>query len=283
MKDLTKLTPVEIDTELARLWGEMDRIDSYRIEYVRRVRKGEAGDRFYAREIEENRAKVAEYGAEIAKLRIEAEPFNDEFTRRGGWHRYFLVTNGNGHVHREMHCHTCYPTTRYAWLIDLADCDEVAMIEEWGEKACTVCFPDAPTNPLYNRPSRRDREAREAREAEKRTREEAKRKKAEAAAERAAKAEAKKAKVEAEKAAGTYKLTPTERRGEAVSAISKAYYGDDYGANPDWAKVREAAEAAEAAGRAAGWKNAVARVAKAAEAEDGSWMTQLIINLSHEI
>jgi hypothetical protein len=49
----------------------------------------------------------------------------------------------------------------------LADCDEDAMVEEWGERACTVCFPAAPTNPLYNRPARIDREAQETKAAEK--------------------------------------------------------------------------------------------------------------------
>jgi hypothetical protein len=105
--------------------------------------------------------------AELAKVREETKPFTTEFTRRGGWNRYFLVSNDNGHVHREMYCHTCYPTTRYNWLIDLADCDENAMIEEWGEKACTVCFKDAPSNPNYHRPARVDRETAAAREAEK--------------------------------------------------------------------------------------------------------------------
>ena len=48
-----------------------------------------------------------------------------------------------------MDCTTCFPTTQYGWLVNLADCDEDAMIEEWGEMACTVCFPTAPTNPNY--------------------------------------------------------------------------------------------------------------------------------------
>ena len=83
------------------------------------------------------------------------------------WNRYFLVTNTNGHVHRNMGCSTCFPTTEYAWLVELADCDEDAMIIEFGEKACTVCFPDAPANPQFNGPGRRDREAQAARQAEK--------------------------------------------------------------------------------------------------------------------
>jgi hypothetical protein len=68
-----------------------------------------------------------------------------EFALRGGWSRYFLVTNTGGHVHRGMNCSTCFQTTEYAWLVDLADCDEAAMVAEYGEMACTVCFPDAPT------------------------------------------------------------------------------------------------------------------------------------------
>jgi hypothetical protein len=90
------------------------------------------------------------------------------------WNRYFLVTNSNGHVHRGTNCSTCFATTEYAWLIELADCDEDAMIDEFGEKACTVCFPDAPANPKFNGPGRRDREAQDARAAEKAEREAAK-------------------------------------------------------------------------------------------------------------
>lgn len=92
----------------------------------------------------------------------------------GCWNRYYLVTNSNGHVHRETSCRTCFRDTEYAWLIDLADCDEAAMIEEFGEKACTVCFPDAPANPHFNGPGRRDREALAARQAEKDARNDAK-------------------------------------------------------------------------------------------------------------
>ena len=66
-----------------------------------------------------------------------------------------------------MGCSTCFPTTEYAWLVELADCDEDAMIVDYGEKACTVCFPGAPANPHFNGPGRRDREALAARQAEK--------------------------------------------------------------------------------------------------------------------
>lgn len=181
MTDLTSKTPVEIDTELARIWTDLGR-SAARLNVERSVLKDldkgvrYAGGARYTREAVEFR--IEEHKAEIAKLKAEAKPFEDEYVRRGRWNRYFLVQNDNGHVHRGMDCSTCYPTTQYAWLIDLADCDEAAMIEEWGEKACTTCFPTAPTNPLYHRPARVDREAREARAAEKAAREAAKAEKA---------------------------------------------------------------------------------------------------------
>lgn len=104
-------------------------------------------------------ARQAELGLEILGLTAFYE------ARR--WNRYFLVTNANGHVHRGTNCSTCWATTEYAWLPELADCDEDEMIAEFGEKACTVCFPDAPANPHFSSPGRRDREALDARAAEK--------------------------------------------------------------------------------------------------------------------
>lgn len=96
------------------------------------------------------------------------------YADQGCWNRYFLVTNANGHVHRGMNCSTCLPTTEYAWLVELADCDEDAMVDEFGEKACTVCFPDLRTHPKIKSPGRRDREAQAARQAEKDARADAK-------------------------------------------------------------------------------------------------------------
>lgn len=175
MTNLAKLagmTPAEIDTELARLWGEKSDLEIRRRGEINTLQAIRDGVRRYSyMKPEEVEATIAKMTARIEVLTAETEPFEDEYTRRGGWLRYFLVDNTNGHVHRGMHCSTCYWDTRFSWLIDLADCDEGAMIEEWGEQACTVCFPEAPTNPFYNRPSRRDREALEARAAEKAERE----------------------------------------------------------------------------------------------------------------
>lgn len=90
---------------------------------------------------EVNRAKgsVAELdGTVLAKL-------EDEFGRRGGWPRAYLVTDG--HVHSSMHCSSCnrgeFPT-RFFWMIDYSGKTHAEIVEAAGERACTLCYPDAP-------------------------------------------------------------------------------------------------------------------------------------------
>lgn len=144
-KAITEMTPVEIDTVLAANWGEVAKLRGYLASTETYIKRAEAGDRFYVRDLEKNLDRAAGYKAEIAALEAEVKPFTAEFTARGGWNRYFLVTNTNGHVHRGMNCSTCFADTSYSWVIDLADCNEAEMVAEYGEMACTICFPSAPT------------------------------------------------------------------------------------------------------------------------------------------
>lgn len=130
----TERTPREIDTELADLWNKADRASSH-LDSVLRSDARRPGT--YA-------AEIARLRAELATLRERSEPLEREYANRL-WKRYFLVTNGNGHVHRGRTCATCFPTTRYGWLPALSGCDESAMVAEYGEQACTVCFPAAPS------------------------------------------------------------------------------------------------------------------------------------------
>lgn len=110
-------------------------------------------------ELDEIGSRMTRTSREIAGL--------DAIYREQLWNRYFLVTNTGGHVHRNQACSTCHPTTGYAWLPELSGCDENAMIIDFGEQACTVCFPAAPANPAYHAPGRRNRDAIAARDAEK--------------------------------------------------------------------------------------------------------------------
>jgi hypothetical protein len=201
-------TPAEIDAELARLWQDEQKAKAYAASYRGHATK--LKDAKYA-------VMADEYDAKAADLRSQAAPFEAEFRRRGGWLRYFLVQNGNGHVHRGMDCSTCYMSTQFSWLIELADCDEAEMIVEFGEKACTVCFPDAPANPAFHAPGRRDAGAIAARQAEK----------AEKAAAKAAKA------LPGGPVEGSYSTVTTKvaARNELSSAVQS--YGF-YGASRDY-------------------------------------------------
>lgn len=85
------------------------------------------------------RQKMVDISEEIAE-------FNRVFRERGGWSRIFLVTNGNGHAHSSMDCHTCFPTTQFHWVTELSGHSEAEIVNAAADRACTVCFPTAPVN-----------------------------------------------------------------------------------------------------------------------------------------
>lgn len=89
-------------------------------------------------------AELEERRTDLDALCAAAYPYEAEYSERG-WTRYFLVANTGGHVHRERSCSTCFATTEFNWLPSLSGCDESAMVAEYGELGCTVCFPDAPS------------------------------------------------------------------------------------------------------------------------------------------
>jgi hypothetical protein len=179
-KSLSEMTPVEVDTELFRIYNLAMTVESRiagEVKFIERMTKRAEKAPLSAwdqRNYEEAKARLVGYQEQRRAYIAEKAPFDVEFIKRGGWLRYYRVTNGNGHVHREMECRTCFPTTAFAWEVELADCDEAAMVTEFGEKACTVCFPDAPALPSFNGPGRRNREAQDARAAERQAKAEAK-------------------------------------------------------------------------------------------------------------
>ena len=159
ISDLRSAAPAEIDGVLAELTTEHNRYRRYVEAGTDSIRREQARNRTRgvddSRRVEELQQQLDGYQQKLTELEAAMAPLEDEYVRRGRWHRYYLVTNGNGHVHRSRNCSKCYPTTQYAWLPELSDCDESAMIEEFGESACTHCFPDAPSNPAFHTPGRR--------------------------------------------------------------------------------------------------------------------------------
>lgn len=158
-EDLTTATPAEIDTELAALYGKLGMLDGSLRYRMNRVESSEERTGAALPADHPYRVELDEIRAERDEIQTEIDRHDAEFDRRGGWSRYFLVPGG--HVHRERHCSTCFPTTQFSWLPNLSDCDETTMVDEYGETACTICFPDAPTLPGWAR-SVEEREAAEA-------------------------------------------------------------------------------------------------------------------------
>jgi hypothetical protein len=149
---VTKEFAVKIDTELSSLydkrWSLISKLESaedtkkfYEKHYPNRVEEIAK----HEKEIQVIKASIREVYFEICKL--------DEIYDQDPWTRAFLVLASNGHVHSSMDCSTCFPTTRYNWLIQYSNDDEKTIVEDAGQDACTICYPSAPAEVL-NRPSR---------------------------------------------------------------------------------------------------------------------------------
>lgn len=210
-RDLTRWTPAAVDTEMARLYSEaakaqaeVDSAWSTAVSVANRVavprRSSWDPKPPHSQMLAELDALVAKHETDpdqhtetvVKELRDHADlkanrdaiiearkPYEREFDRRGGWNRAFLVTNKGGHVHRDMNCSTCRPTTQYHWVTELSDHTEEEIVGEALDRACTVCFPSAPVE-LLSRPTR-------IFSPEERTQQEARGQRATAAAEKEAK------------------------------------------------------------------------------------------------
>lgn len=80
----------------------------------------------------------------VAATTVQIEERDEVFRARGGWSRFFLVENANGHIHSSMNCSTCRPSTQFSWLPTVSGKTEKEAVSEHGPMLCTVCFPSAP-------------------------------------------------------------------------------------------------------------------------------------------
>ncbi len=151
---VTKEFAVKIDTELSKLYSErwdiLEKIDSakdtlkfYQKHYPQRAR---------IEEIQSCENKIAILQDKLFKVGNQILDL-DAIYDQDPWTRAFLVIASNGHVHSSMDCSTCFPTTRYNWLVQYSNDDEKTIVEDAGQDACTICYPSAPADVL-NRPSR---------------------------------------------------------------------------------------------------------------------------------
>ncbi|GAA1979072.1 hypothetical protein [Kitasatospora viridis] len=181
-KDLTTATPADIDKQLAQLAAQLFKAES-KLPSLRDSIHRAAGDRsnyqgrrqvwgmdfnaaqqaaqhradtdttYIGRDARNALQRLQDAEKSIAAIEAEQAPYDAEFARRGGWTRAFIVTNVDGHVHKTMDCSTCRPSTQFAWLTDYSGGTEQQVVEDAGERACTVCYPSAPVD-IRKRPTK---------------------------------------------------------------------------------------------------------------------------------
>lgn len=188
-KQIQDMTPVEIDTELSKLWDQRAQVEANRLQLQASLHE-QVGDKarrvpgarhqifslswektlelaivkakapytetesYRAREIDRALTAWAMVVRKLEDLNAEIRPYTDEYTRRGGWNRVFLAQSSDGHAHKGQHCSTCHhgeERTRFAWLIRYSGLTEEEIVADAGERACTTCYPSAPINVLKQR------------------------------------------------------------------------------------------------------------------------------------
>jgi hypothetical protein len=210
-------TPVEVDTRIAAIYDELARARHQIARYLYELHihagdkrtqlptdPGRSGrfasgpwgmtdaevlnlspdtlDSFAARQFEATSREYHDLVERTNTLCTELDELDAVFIAAGGWTRFYLVTNVNGHIHRTRpdrgdRCQTCYPDTPFGWLTALSGRTEADAVRDIGPVLCSMCFKDAPVEDT-NGELHVTREEREARRAEKATRADAKRAKA---------------------------------------------------------------------------------------------------------
>jgi hypothetical protein len=130
---------------LAFGYGRMQGLPTYR-EAKGRLEQGEGYVFRFNTAREHDEADRAIRCAEDAGLKADEAlaTYEEADAQYGGWTRFFLVKNNNGHIHRTMNCQTCFVTTQFGWLTDLSGLTEKEAVDAYGPLLCTVCFPSAP-------------------------------------------------------------------------------------------------------------------------------------------
>jgi len=159
--DLSLLDPREID----RMWAEAEAT-------LTPQRQALAGTRATINRYSNKGYKVpqhyvdtmAKQAARLADASRILDPFKTEWEQRGGWRRFELCLGG--HVHRHSpRCSSLHPTSATTILAELTDLTERTVVERMGFKACTICFPWAPTVPAFQAGEKAAQEAEAAKNA----------------------------------------------------------------------------------------------------------------------
>jgi len=187
----TTMTPVEFDTELAGLYGDLARIDQAHAGLIAKAHRlaGDKRDSWnhnrWGLRHAEAIAKVQQLagGADRMDLSVGAQPSKllaaitahevarqakrDEIAAKdviyhaGPWSRFILCLSHGGHIHNEIGCQTLRFDTPVEWHPELSGLTVADAVAKLGPTLCSVCFPAAPVEWRRKR-SDVEREARDA-------------------------------------------------------------------------------------------------------------------------
>lgn len=167
--NVTTATPVEIDTALAQLENEIGEQYAIRDQAFRQLRRLAKGQMLAGATKESLGEEVERAEALLEDLEAAAMPYRNEFVRRGGWNRYYMVDNTGGHLHTTRSCRTTYASTSWYWMVEMSGMERWDAVEKAGALACLACFPEYREYIEHSRPGtietpnqRKTREEREA-------------------------------------------------------------------------------------------------------------------------
>lgn len=142
MIEISKLiTPVEIDTAINEASFEKYALEA-RIGYLESFIESYEDKSLYASQVEAKRSELSKKRSELEEAKQTLSLLNLKYA---GWARAFLVSNANGHIHSSTSCSTCFLDTKFIWITALSGKSRLEIAELAGEKACSVCYPDAPS------------------------------------------------------------------------------------------------------------------------------------------
>ena len=187
-KECLEDTPVGVDLQLAEIYSELYKVkanlsssEEAAVKYKKmldptNVSFKQRNVESYTRMLANMEVKVSDLKEEVLKVESKATPLEEKWEQGGRWSRAFLVTNGNGHVHKNRNCSTCYFSTEFVWLPQYSGQSEELIVADAGKSACTVCFPSAPVDVLarpskIEDPTKRQERAERAAEKEKKAKE----------------------------------------------------------------------------------------------------------------
>ena len=140
---VTEATPAQIDRQIVELsWTQakaQNRLEGLENAKERQGRTGYLGPRTEG--IDE---LIALAQQEVSMCETLLAPLHAEFQARGGWTRYYLITDG--HLHYDVSDYRCSRTTtsQHFLIAQLSGLAGWEAIEAAGERVCTTCFPQAP-------------------------------------------------------------------------------------------------------------------------------------------